>query len=140
MNETPIFMEKCFFAVRGSKTLAWAVYVAASEAFGGPVTEAEIAKICDRPKTPKLNEYRRYKQASVWLARHFNPVYLAFTDGRTDAELAKIWMNINRGELGRSLGGYEKRGSTKSEKMFKADNYVQYARKMDKRHDWNTVK
>ena len=140
MNETPIFMKHCLFALRANKSLPWAVYKSAEEVYGDPITLDEFKSICDRPKTPKFNEYRRFKQASVWLARHFQPVFLAYCDGEDDEDITKIWVRSDRGELGRSLGFVGKRGSARSEKMFQADNYFVGVRSRDKRYDWNTVK
>lgn len=136
MNETPIFMKHCIFAIRADKSLAYAVYKAANEIYGHPVTENEIKNICDRPKTPKLNEFRRYKQASSWVAKFFNPVFMAFAKEMKDEEMLTIWRQISR----KDIGNAEKMTSAQERRRAIADQYIIKFRERDRRRDWSTVK
>lgn len=136
MNETPVFMKFCIYAVRANKSLAWAVYKTADELYGSPVTDEELKRICDRPKTPKFKEYRCYKSADRWLARFFNMAFLAFADEMSDEDILRVWRLISRSDTGQM----ERRGSKKESRKFMSENYIIRWRERDKNNDWGTVK
>lgn len=149
MNETPTFMHLLISSLRhggngyssnkakhriGSlRAIVWET----QRRCGNDAKAERPNAVLDRPKTPSTQDFLRYNDCGVWLARYFRPVFLAFVDGMSDADLIKLWIKTDKKDC-----GYDKQASKdrQTEMTVRKSTITIRARDLTKAHDWNTVK
>ena len=135
VNVTPSFMRNALKGARRSWKLQWVLNNTAREC------NCSIDEILNRPKTPTNDDYMKIDGVCLWLSRFFNPILVAIADGKSDDDIIKEWISIDKKETKKmSLRDAEDLKALNREKCKRRRHRVVYAKTLSKNHDWNTIK
>ena len=135
VNVTPSFMRNALKGARRGWKLIWVLKSTAREC------DCSIDEILNRPKTPTDDDYMYVRDICLWLSRFFNPILVAIADGKSDEEIIKQWIGLDKKETKkRILRDKEDLNELNNYKCRRKRHKVVYARTLSKNHDWNTVK
>ena len=87
---------------------------------------------------PSIGKFFWKSQVRAWLASHYPRTSQALFDGKTDEEVMTVWNKEKRTAIARKRDA-DRIEFTRDKKVERSTKFI-FARSLDKRSDWHTVK